>query len=360
MKRIAGFVGVVILLAASASWAAENDVTRVLEPGQHPADGRLGKQKTLNDYFPFTPPTTKESWEPRRQQVRDQVRVATGLWPLPEKTPLHAVIHGKIDRDDYTIEKVFFASYPGHYVSGNLYRPKLSGGRQPPEQKHAAVLSPHCHWGKDDASNPWANSGRFYEREEKEAKAEIDKGAEKTMEGARYPLQARCAQLARMGCVVFHYDMVGYADSRQINHRRGFTDAEAELRLQSFMGLQAWNSIRALDFLSSLPDVDPKRIGVTGASGGGTQTFILCAIDDRPAVAFPAVMVSTAMQGGCVCENCSYLRRATGNIELAALFAPKPLGMSGADDWTIDIETKGLPQLQKLYKLLGAEDRVMA
>src|SRR5213593_1157340 len=134
------------------------------------------------------------------------------------------------------------------------------------------------------------------------------------MPGARYPLQARCVHLARMGCVVFHYVMVGVADSTKIAHRTGFTDAEAELRLQSFMGLQTWNSIRALDFLTSLPDVDAKRIGVNGASGGGTQTFILCAIDDRPAAAFPAVMVSTAMQGGCVCENCSYLRQDTGNI----------------------------------------------
>jgi dienelactone hydrolase len=154
--------------------------------------------------------------------------------------------------------------------------------------------------------------------------------------------------------------MVGYADSTALKHREGFTDADAELRQQSFMGLQTWNSIRSLDFLLSLPDVDPKRIGVTGASGGGTQTFLLCAIDDRPAVAFPAVMVSTAMQGGCVCENCSHLRVGTGNVELAGLFAPKPLGMSGANDWTIDIEKKGLPELKALYKLYGAEDKVMA
>src|SRR5262249_26405898 len=181
-----------------------------------------------------------------------------------------------------------------------------------------------------------------------------------TIAGGRYPLQARCAQLARMGCIVFHYDMVGYADSQQIDHRKGFTDVKAELRLQNFMGLQTWDSIRALDFLLSLPDVDPKRVGVTGASGGGTQTFILCGIDDRPAAAFPAVMVSTQMQGGCVCENCSYLRIGTGNIELAGLFAPKPLGMTGANDWTIDIERKGLPELKSLYKLFDAGDKVMA
>src|SRR3954451_3527295 len=183
--------------------------------------------------------------------------------------------------------------------------------------------------------------------------AQLKQGAEKTMESARYPLQARCAQLARMGCVVFHYDMVGNADSQSIPHRVGFTDAEAELRQQSFMGLQTWNSIRALDFLCSLPDVDPARIGVTGASGGGTQTFMLCAIDDRPAAAFPAVMVGTAMQGGCICENCSYLRIDGNNVQIAACMAPRPLGMTGAEDWTKDIMTKGLPELKQIYGLYG-------
>jgi dienelactone hydrolase len=312
--------------------------------GPKPADRRLGEPRNLNGYFPMTVPANKQEWERRRRELREQVLVATGLWPLPEKTALHPVIHGKIDRDEYTVEKVFFASYPGHYVSGNLYRPKGKQERVP------GVLCPHGHWA----------NGRFYDAGEKAAREQIAQGAEKTMEGARYPLQARCAMLARTGCVVFHYDMVGVADSQPIAHRAGFTDAQADLRLQSFMGLQTWNSIRALDFLLSLPDVDPKRIGVTGASGGGTQTFMLCAVDDRPTVAFPAVMVSTAMQGGCICENCDYLRQGAGNIDLAGLFAPKPLAMSGANDWTIDIETKGLPELKALYKLYNAEDRVMA
>jgi hypothetical protein len=308
-------------------------------------DPRLGVPTTLNDYFPLKVPASKEAWQTRRQALREQVLVGLGLWPLPEKTPLKPVIHGKIDRGEYTVEKVFFASLPGHYVTGNLYRPRANG-----ERKLPAVLCPHGHWA----------NGRFYEANDNAVNSQIKQGAEKTAEGARYPLQARCAQLARMGCVVFHYDMVGYADSKQIGHRSGFTDAEAELRLQSFMGLQAWNSIRALDFLLSLPEVDPKRVGVTGASGGGTQTFILAGIDDRPAVAFPAVMVSTGMQGGCICENCSYLRQEGGNIDLAALFAPKPLGMTGANDWTVEIEKKGLPELKAVYRLYGAEDRVLA
>ncbi|HZT81468.1 MAG TPA: alpha/beta hydrolase family protein [Gemmataceae bacterium] len=343
MKRLTCAALLLPLLAAAA--VAADDPTRVLGAGQLPKDSRLGRPRTLNDKdFFLTPPATKEAWEARRKEVREQVLVATGLWPLPERTPLKPVIHGKIDRDGYTVEKVFFASYPGHYVCGNLYRPKGKSGKLP------GVLCPHGHWA----------NGRFYDAGAAGAQAQIKQGAEKTMAGARYPLQARCAQLARMGCVVFHYDMVGVADSKDIGHRLGFTDADAELRLQSFMGLQTWNSIRALDFLLSLPEVDPKRIGVTGASGGGTQTFMLCAVDDRPAVAFPAVMVSTAMQGGCVCENCSYLRQGTGNVELAALFAPKPLGMSGANDWTIDIEKKGLPELKAVYRLYDAEEKVMA
>jgi len=326
------------------------DPARVFPEGQPCPDSRLQKPKDFNGYFPFTPPTTKEAWEARRKQVREQLLVANGLWPMPEKAPLNPVIHGKIERDGYTIEKVFFASMPGHYVSGNLYRPTAkTDGKRP------AVLNPHGHWPPEGP-----NGGRFHDAGEAKGAKEITSGAEKTIESARFPLQAKCAGLARLGFVVFHYDMVGYADSQPFKHRTGFGDVDGELRGQSFMGLQTWNSIRALDFLTSLPDVDAKRIGVTGASGGGTQTFITSAIDDRPAASFPAVMVSTAMQGGCVCENATFLRVGSGNIEIAGMFAPKPLAMSAAKDWTIEIETKGLPELKQLYKLYGVEDKVAA
>src|SRR6266511_3861239 len=168
---------------------AAEDPSRVLPEGEKPKDARLGKFKTLNDYFPMRVPKSKEEWEARRAALREQVLVGNGLWPMPPKTPLNAVLHGKIDRDEYTIEKVFFASYPGHYVSGNLYRPKGKSGKLP------GVLCPHGHW----------RNGRFYDAGEAAAKKEIESGAEKFMEGARYPLQARCVQLVRMGCVVFFY-----------------------------------------------------------------------------------------------------------------------------------------------------------
>src|SRR5438105_9346586 len=152
-----------------------DDPSRVLPEGEKPKDARLGKLKTLNDYFPMTVPKSKQEWDARRVALREQVLVATGLWPLPERGKVKSVIHGKIDRDDYTIEKVFFASYPGHYVTGNLYRPKGKNGRAP------GVLCPHGHW----------RNGRFYDAlaaySEKKIDEDLKRGAEKTREGGRVP-----------------------------------------------------------------------------------------------------------------------------------------------------------------------------
>ncbi len=323
---------VIVAAVATLPIAAQEKDRRLVE-----------KPKHYNlPYHPWTPPTTKEAWEARRKVLKEQLLLSQGLLPMPEKVPLNAVVHGKIERDGYTVEKVFFVSHPGHYVTGNLYRPTGKSGKLP------AVLYAHGHWSNARLStaNSWNNDKKT--------------GAEATEESSKYFHQAGCAMLARLGCVVFHYDMVGNSDSKQITHREGFKDIEAQLRLQTFMNLQTWNSMRVVDFLLTLPEVDPTRIGITGASGGGTQSFVLAAVDDRIAAAFPAVMVSTGMQGGCICENCAYLRVGTTNIELSALIAPRPLGMTGANDWTKEIETKGLPELKAIYKLYGAEDKVMA
>jgi len=323
-------------------------------------------RRDLNSHFPFHPPENLTDWEHRRSQIRRDLLVSLGLWPLPPRTPLNPVIHGKRMMDGYSISKVYFESFPGFYVTGNLYYPAeaISGesgtSAAATGKRYPAVLSPHGHF----------RDGRFTEGTEEEIRKEIRDGAEVNENNARSVLQARCVHLAKLGCIVFHYDMIGYADSQQIpysiahgfTHRRpqleqsdhwGFFSPQAELRLQSIMGLQTWNSIRALDFLLSLPEVDEARIGVTGASGGGTQTFILGAIDDRPAVAFPAVMVSTGMQGGCTCENASHLRVRAGNVDFAAAFAPRPLGLTAANDWTREMENDGYPQLKQVYELYG-------
>ena len=326
-------------------------------------DARLKPPKTLREsYFPFTPPATHAAWEVRSREVRTQILVAAGLWPEPERPKPRAVVHGRVDRDEYTVEKVILESYPGHFVTGNLYRPKAPA---PAGERRPAVLSPYGHWP----------GGRFGDLGAETVEAQIAMGAETFPTGGRHPLQARCVQLARMGCIAFIYDLEGYADSRQlpesVSHRLassrpefegpehwGFFSTQAELRMQSVFGVQVYNGLCALDWLASLPDVDPARIGVTGGSGGATQTMMICGVDDRPAAAFEAVMVSTAMQGGCPCENACCLRVDSGNVEIAALMAPKPLGLASANDWTAQFHELGYPELQQLYRLVGAADRV--
>jgi dienelactone hydrolase len=350
-------IALTIVWAVPASAAPPH---QVLPEGAKPSDSRLEAPKDLNGHFPFEVPERIEQWESRAAELRQQVLVANGLWPLPEKTPLDAVIHGKVVRDGFSVEKVYFQSVPNHYVTGLLFRPE----KEAPAAGYPAVLCPHGH------------GGRLQDLGVDGVRQEIAQGFERFESSGRFPAMARCAQLARMGCVTFIFDMIGYGDSNQIpfevahraakkrpemegTDRWGFYSVSAELRLQSIMGLQTWNAIRSLDFLCQLPDVDANRVAVTGNSGGGTQTILLGAIDQRPVAFFPNGMVSTSMQGGCYCENCSVLRVGTGNVELTALFAPRPAGMTAVDDWTRDMMTDGYPQLQKLYAMYGKPENVL-
>lgn len=347
-------------LATTAALPAVWSTVRAAAEPPPLADVRLGDLKDLDGYFPFRPPATREAWEARAAAVRQQIQVALGLWPMPTRTPLNAVIHGRVDQGEYTVDRVYFESLPGFFVTGNLYRPAGVSGKVP------VVLFAHGHW-KD---------ARLSQTPDAELRREIATGAERFEQGGRSRFQSLCVQLARMGCMVWQWDMLGDSDCRQIsselNHgfakqrpemntpeHWGFFSPRAESHLQSTMGLQTWNGIRSLDFVLSLPGADPERVAVTGASGGGTQTMILAALDPRVRLSFPAVMVSTAMQGGCTCENASLLRVDTGNVEFAALVAPRPQGVTTADDWTRELASKGFPDLQRLYELMGAKDQVM-
>lgn len=329
----------------------------VLPPAERP------RLKDLNGHFPFTVPESLEQWQQRAEELSLQTKIALGLYPMPALAEPAPVIHGRQLMDGYTVEKVFFESVPGHYVTGTLFRPS---GTNANRGKRPAVMYAHGHWDR----------GRFFAASRAQVRSALASGQERFVNAAVNPMQAACVQLARMGCVVFQYDMVGYADSEQVSFERGhrwgiaphfnppvqdgwlFFSPTAEAYGQSIMGLQTINTLQAFEMLSRLDDVDPQKIVITGGSGGGTQSFIGAAMEPRFAGAFPAVMVSTSMQGGCTCENACGLRVDTGNVELAALIAPRPLTMTTADDWTIDMPTDGYPQLQQLYEMMGKKQNV--
>ncbi|QJE96621.1 alpha/beta hydrolase family protein [Luteolibacter luteus] len=287
-----------------------------------------GDPVTLNTPREFPSIDSREEWQSRAKDIREQILVSCGLWPLPDKVALGAKIFGKIERDGYSVEKVYFKTYPGFYLAGNLYRPLGKGSGPFP-----AILNPHGHW----------DNGRL---------ADEEAGS----------IPARCISFARQGMIAFSYDMVGYNDTRFAGdpdvHRKYGTSRTDELWGINAMGLQLWNSIRALDFLESLPDVDRKKLACTGESGGGTQTFVLGAVDDRLAAQVPVVMVSHSMQGGCNCENAPGLRVDYSNMEIAAAAAPRPQLIVGATgDWTKTTMEKEGPAIASIYKLLNAEDR---
>lgn len=272
-------------------------------------------------HFKMPTYTSLEQWEKRRELLRKQILVSAGLDPMPPRTPLNPRIFGRIERDGYTIEKVLLETLPGYYLGGNLYRPTKPG-------RHPGILKPHGHWR--------------YGRLEQSARGE---------------LQTLCINFALQGYVVFAYDMVGWNDTTQTPH--DFAGPREQLWGFGPLGLQLWNSIRALDFLTSLDDVDPQRIGVTGASGGGTQTFLLYAVDDRVSVAAPVNMVSAIMQGGSVCENAPGLRLGTFNVEIAAMMAPKPLLLvSATGDWTRNTPKEEFPAIRSIYALYGRPENV--
>jgi len=260
-------------------------------------------------------PESKKAWESRSKQIVQQIKEGMGLQKFPAKLNSKAVIHSKKEFDGYTIESVYFESLPGFYVTGSLYRPTKK------YTSYAGILCPHGH----------DNQLRGRTRDQ---------------------TQIRCATLARMGAVVFSWDMVGYDDSKQCSHGIAYS-----------LKLQTINSVRALDFLMELPSIDKNRIGITGESGGGTQTFLLTALDSRIKVSAPTVMISSHFFGGCNCESGMPIHKKgdyqTNNVEIAALTAPRPMLMiSDGADWTQNTPKVEFPFMQKIYALYQKQNLV--
>lgn len=267
--------------------------------------------------------TSADIWEARKEELRKCFLEQLKLSPFPAKTPFNPIVTPERKYDGYTVSNIAIETIPGVYLCGSLYKPSKGRGPFP------VVLCPYGHF-----SNPDTNLyGRY-----------------------RPDMQYRCATLARMGAVVFSYDMFAWGESRlQFSselHRTGLAHT-----------MQTLNSIRAIDYLVSLPFTDSKRIAITGASGGATQAMLATALDGRISVSVPVVMVSSYYYGGCPCESGMPLQTCTGlltyNAEIAAMASPRPmLVISDGDDWTKHVPEIEYPYLQKIYSLYNKTENV--
>ncbi len=312
-----------VVLSAEEGYSPAQAMTlsRVHDTPEGVTDARTSHERHTDTVFTMPVFEDRRDWEETADTLRRRMLLSSGLYPMPQKTPLNPRVEPATTVDGVVIEKVAFEAWPGFLATGNLYRPDRQG-------RFPAILSPHGHW----------ENGRLED-------------------GERGSVPKRCIALAQMGAVVFAIDMVGYNDSQQFEHRWS-TPEDALWGIHPF-GLQLWSSIRAIDFLQSLPYVNAGRIACTGASGGGTQTFALCAVDDRIDVSAPVNMISSTMQGGCVCENAPLIRLDNSNMEIGALMAPKPMMLvSATGDWTRETPRVEYPAIRGIYELYGQADRL--
>jgi len=292
-----------ILLVATAAWAQV--------PSQ---DSRNTNVVHTDTHFTMPVYKTRAEWEARAAKLRRQILFAAGLEPLPERHPLTPQIFGRIENKDYSIEKVLLQTLPGYYLAG------ICTGL----------------WERRDGFRR-ADAARALElRTAGTSAALLDPGAgdQPGAAGLRR-VRLRHGRLQRYG-----------ANAARLRERARTTVVVRPL------GLQLWNSMRSVDFLLSLPEVDAGRIAMTGESGGGTQTFLATAVDDRIRYSAPVNMISAIMQGGSPCENAPGLRLGTSNLEIGALMAPRPMLMIAATgDWTRNTPKEEYPALSSIYEL---------
>ena len=279
--------------------------------------------------FPYAAriPASQEEHRAMRDSVIRRMRLSAGLLPQVEFPPLEPKVTNPRNIDGVTISDVEIRTLPGLRLTGNFFTPEKFTGKLP------AILCPHGHW----------------------AKGRVD---HKPTGG----VIMRCMVLARLGFAVFAYDMIGYNDNNDMPH----SWKQKEERLEAYFngvspfGLQTANSMRAVDFIASHPAVDPSRIGCTGASGGGSQTWFIGALDPRVKVVCPVCMLSLHFMGGCTCEEGPLLRtRGLTSFDIVAAIAPRPILLPGVTgDWTNLNPDYEVPKLKEIYKLYHAEDNV--
>lgn len=292
----------------------QNDKLYKIKPYEYPRRQPEDGQKMISWLTSLY--NNKTEWEARRDTLRKEVRERLGIdkqLPLCSKEKPE---YSKIRKfDGYTVQNFRLKTVNGHTVCGSIYAPTSKG-------KHPLIICPNGHF----------SNGRYGKVQ-----------------------QLRLGTLARMGAICVDYDLWGWGESADEVGSKAHQTPEAHV-------MQALNGIRILDWMIQRKDVDTKRIGVNGGSGGGTQTVLLTVLDDRFTAANPVVSVSSWFDGGCPCESGMPIQLAGGgtcNAELAAMFAPKPMMLvSDGGDWTSTTPELEYPYLQRIYGFYGATDKV--
>ena len=279
-------------------------------PRRQPADGQKLIPYLASKY------SDKASWEARRDTLRKEVRERLGIDALLARCSNEKPLVGKTRKyDGYTVQNFCMKTVDGHTVKGSVYTPLAKG-------KHPLIICPNGHF----------LNGRYGKVQ-----------------------QQRLATLARMGAICVDYDLWGWGESEDEVGAKAHQTAEAQQ-------MQALNGIRILDWMIKRKDVDKTRVGVNGGSGGGTQTVLLTALDDRYTAATPVVSLSSWFDGGCPCESGMPIQLAGGgtcNAEIAAMFAPKPMMLvSDGGDWTSTTPELEYPYLQRIYGFYGKQENI--
>lgn len=303
-----------ILASQDITFAKEGDKKYKLQSFQyHLKTPDEGKQQL--DYL-ATLYTDVASWEKRKTELRSCLWEALKLSHLPAKPNSQPIITNKRTYDGYTVENVAIETLPGLYVTGSLYKPLNTKALMP------VILNPDGHFG----------DGRY-----------------------RADAQYRCAMQARMGAMAFSYDLFAWGESalqfKSEDHRKSLAQT-----------MQILNGMRSLDWLLTIKNADPKRVAISGGSGGGSQTMLLTALDDRITLSVPVVMLSSYHSGGCPCESGMGVHlcgNGTNNVEIAAMAAPRPqLAITDGKDWTQHVPDTEFPFLQRVYGFYGKTDVV--
>jgi hypothetical protein len=258
----------------------------------------------------------KQTFEARKALLRPELYKALDLYPLPAKPDSKPIVTKERIYNGYSVQNIAIEILPGLYINGSLYRPLHIHGKIP------IMLSPDGHWEKQ----------RY-----------------------RADCQLRCATLARMGCMAYSYDLFAWGESllqfKPEDHRTSIAQV-----------VQTLDAIRILDYVLSLKETDPDRVGISGGSGGGSHTVLMAAIDPRIKLSAPVVAVSSYFYGGCPCESgmpIHFCGGGTDNVELAAMAAPNPqLLVTDGKDWTAHMPEHDFPYLKKIYGYYGAANEV--